>query len=1056
MNQTEQKLLDCAQHGIWCDFFSGQHSATPMVTIKGGFLREILLTASTPANRIQALRLRGAIIEGVIDLRDGSNLEGGSLPPILLDQCVLNGDITDPSAAAFTARHAHLARLSLTGCRFGRIDISNAVLDGDFVIDGVHPLDETRSCHVCARRVCIRGMVNARNTLLRIPLDQFIPDFNIPDYALDFSGAQIDGTVYLYPGFSAIGGVSFGEAIVKGSIWAIGAKLVGGAGAAFKGQSLNCNGTIALRSEEDKPCIIEGDVDFLGLTAGYIDMSGALIQRPSTAISAQSPPVIFMDMIKVRTVVDLDGINGNEKTLPVGPLDIFMDSAEIGGRLTALEIKLHRFNLQNSRIGGSLTISRVLDADLQGVIDGRNLHVGLDLDLVISNCLVQLRGSYIGSSLSFIGLEDSLSTDVCSVLDASDIEISDNCWLQGVCGEVDLSRAKIGGELLVATGRLRNLNSRGLRVYGSVKIDVIIAAIEKGQGAHFDGGEFNGDFYVEDVSFILQGNTVPEFTIDDAQVKRNFCMKKVSVTRLESGLSGWVKTPPVEVCSGALSFYPGWKLYEARCERFDTQRMAIIAFLYKIDKSEGPILLSGESLPIHELNAKGALKLNRAEQALAYLRFFCNYVWGADGPFEVIVSAGSLDDIEIVHSAAGSTEAPGLPTMVKLSSGMWGCKAMVRHGSSLFHCEFRISSSGMVEMTEDTPVAGIKSSTNVTYSIPLRLVGERNGEWDFWVGRFADRVEMAPDPTAYYNRIRSLERFSSEDGKPVATMSLCGLTAGTLDISALNVGEGILLKMEGFEYRRIETSNQSVSELFSTATGQSAKAEKMDLYNEWLRLQLPGKKTNNNRLLGVLFSPQPHEQLACALRNHGGVKEARHITVSKLELQRKLGVSWASRFAGYLTYVFFGHGLLPGRGVKICLFLLLVGSLSVDFINYGYLRWLPDGLNSWVRLDSPVLVKKTSAENATVSGVSTAVYQTSNSQVEASRCGGEIISVLYAIDVFVPLLNLKEEDKCVITPDSDRTGGYRVLKSLYSILGTLLTSLLILSIPGLLRKRVEQ
>jgi hypothetical protein len=260
---NEQKLLGCAKQGIWCDFLENRDSEDAVITIRGEFLREILLTAPTPGERILALRLKGAVIEGVIDLCDSSNIDGGNLPPILFEQCVLKGDVRKPDAAVLTARHAHLSRLSLTRCKFGRIDISNAIIDGDLAIDEVRPLSQFRPCQVIARRVCIRGMVNARQAKLKIPRNRKIPYFDIDDYAFDFSGADINGPVYLCPDFFADGGVSFQEATVEGSIWAIEAKLLAGANTAFRGDSLKCTGTVSLQSSD-----VVGDIVFLAATAG--------------------------------------------------------------------------------------------------------------------------------------------------------------------------------------------------------------------------------------------------------------------------------------------------------------------------------------------------------------------------------------------------------------------------------------------------------------------------------------------------------------------------------------------------------------------------------------------------------------------------------------------------------------------------------------------------------------------------------------------------------------------------------------------------------------------
>lgn len=60
--------------------------------------------------------------------------------------------------------------------------------------------------------------------------------------------------------------------------------------------------------------------------------------------------------------------------------------------------------------------------------------------------------------------------------------------------------------------------------------------------------------------------------------------------------------------------------------------------------------------------------------------------------------------------------------------------------------------------------------------------------------------------------------------------------------------------------------------------------------------------------------------------------------------------------------------------------------------------------------------------------------------------------MLYAADVFVPLLDLRQETQC-------RVGNAHVIwdfgKSLYAILGWIVTSITVLSVTGVLRMRAQ-
>ena len=69
-------------------------------------------------------------------------------------------------------------------------------------------------------------------------------------------------------------------------------------------------------------------------------------------------------------------------------------------------------------------------------------------------------------------------------------------------------------------------------------------------------------------------------------------------------------------------------------------------------------------------------------------------------------------------------------------------------------------------------------------------------------------------------------------------------------------------------------------------------------------------------------------------------------------------------------------------------------------------------------------------------------------------CGDQMDPVWYALDVMVPLLDLKHQDKCDVSGRDD-AWGWRFLKALYALLGAAVTSIYLLAISGVLKRRVE-
>jgi hypothetical protein len=80
--------------------------------------------------------------------------------------------------------------------------------------------------------------------------------------------------------------------------------------------------------------------------------------------------------------------------------------------------------------------------------------------------------------------------------------------------------------------------------------------------------------------------------------------------------------------------------------------------------------------------------------------------------------------------------------------------------------------------------------------------------------------------------------------------------------------------------------------------------------------------------------------------------------------------------------------------------------------------------------------------------------------VEPSPCNLDVNSLLYAADIFIPVLDLNQEERCGIRHDDPETGktytSWRYLKALYELLGWIVTSLLILILSGVLRRDLER
>jgi hypothetical protein len=119
-------------------------------------------------------------------------------------------------------------------------------------------------------------------------------------------------------------------------------------------------------------------------------------------------------------------------------------------------------------------------------------------------------------------------------------------------------------------------------------------------------------------------------------------------------------------------------------------------------------LLDGSSAPIHDANEADPISVTE-QNSLEYLRFFCYFVHGDEGPFLIVenIDHPALDHSKLDPSTRKVIEGALRPTSFegKTEEGNFEASAMVLYGNALFSARFSISENGMIEMIDDEPVA---------------------------------------------------------------------------------------------------------------------------------------------------------------------------------------------------------------------------------------------------------------------------------------------------------------------------------------------------------------
>jgi len=152
-----------------------------------------------------------------------------------------------------------------------------------------------------------------------------------------------------------------------------------------------------------------------------------------------------------------------------------------------------------------------------------------------------------------------------------------------------------------------------------------------------------------------------------------------------------------------LPFYDSVALIKVKDPNWVNQKLTI----YYLTDQGNLFRLNGTSPPIHEVNAKAPIKVNE-ENVLEYLRFFCFFVRGEEGPFYI---AESMEDPNMPTDMDDTTRSVVEGTVRGATfdgvneQGHFLCDAVVFYSNALFIANFAVQPTGMIEMLDDEPIA---------------------------------------------------------------------------------------------------------------------------------------------------------------------------------------------------------------------------------------------------------------------------------------------------------------------------------------------------------------
>lgn len=299
------------------------------------------------------LSIRGGLVKGRVDLASIATKEGGSLCPIEFEGTLFEG--------GFSGANCRFSRLSFRGCKFRdgeltgawppvpTINLSRATIEAGLELRGLRPDTAADHLWVRAANARIAGSVDLSCSHLRAPADdprrRLLSEQTID--ALNLARAEVRGDLLILSGARSEGRVNGRGVHIGGDLWLSGATLEAKGAQALFLQSATISGMVMLDGRPDRA-----------------DSSGPL-----------------------RSFVCAGDLS--LRAAEIGD-DLHMEDSLVGGRIDFLDLEVKNDVILRTAVRGSIDLT---GCRIGGMVDVSRLKVGVDFSHL------SMRDGTIGRSL---------------------------------------------------------------------------------------------------------------------------------------------------------------------------------------------------------------------------------------------------------------------------------------------------------------------------------------------------------------------------------------------------------------------------------------------------------------------------------------------------------------------------------------------------------------------------------------------------------------------------------------------------------------------------------
>ncbi|MFT4254293.1 MAG: pentapeptide repeat-containing protein [Caulobacter sp.] len=300
LDPPEEELCQCVKRG--------EPARLAEKRIDARVIRQLLLglpPCMTHADRIPltvaGVELHGATIVGRLHLDNMTGVDGAPLPSLVFQDCRFEGGLS--------ATHAHLGRLSLRGCRFEgdaeipTLDLTGAQLATDIDLSETRSTEQNGLFWVGLRNARIDGDLNVWRARFKGP-GPAPESSSARDQArcgFDLESADIAGSVEITQS-SLLCGLRAKNAAIGGDVWLTGSTFTAYRGDGINLQSAHIKGNLMLTSDQSgkskkhRALVIKGTAWLLGVQVdGGLHIFDADIRTPTPAPGSPRDPALVLD-----------------------------------------------------------------------------------------------------------------------------------------------------------------------------------------------------------------------------------------------------------------------------------------------------------------------------------------------------------------------------------------------------------------------------------------------------------------------------------------------------------------------------------------------------------------------------------------------------------------------------------------------------------------------------------------------------------------------------------------------------------------------------------------